>query len=195
MSEFDLVVIGTGAAGLTAASEAKKRGIEVALVEKDRPGGDCSYYGCVPTKTLIHTAKVLHYIRRAPEFGLPRLDVRPDFAQVMAYKDRIVDEITAGGSFEPWEEQGFTVFKGNGRFLSHHEVQVNGQTVAGEKFVIAVGTEPAVPPIEGLSEAGYITNVEALALRSLPRRLIVLGAGPAPSGWSSPSSSPAWGRR
>ena len=67
MPEFDLVVVGTGAGGLTAASEAKNRGISVALVEKDRPGGDCSYYGCVPTKTLIHTAKVLHTVRRAHE--------------------------------------------------------------------------------------------------------------------------------
>ncbi len=132
----------------------KKRGISVALVEKDRPGGDCSYYGCVPTKTLVHTAKVLDYIRRAPEYGLPRVDVLPDFAQVMAHKDRIVDEITARGSWEPWENQGYDVFKGRGRFLSPHEVAVNGAVVRGEKLVVGVGTEPSVPPIEGLSEAG-----------------------------------------
>jgi pyruvate/2-oxoglutarate dehydrogenase complex dihydrolipoamide dehydrogenase (E3) component len=81
MSQFDLVVIGTGVGGLTVAAEAKKKGISVALVGNDRPGGDCSYYGCAPTKTLIHTAKVLHYIHRAPEFGLPRVDIQPNLTR------------------------------------------------------------------------------------------------------------------
>ena len=178
MPDFDLVVVGTGAGGLTAASEAKKRGISVALVEKDRPGGDCSYYGCVPTKTLIHTAKVLHTVRRAHEYGLPKVDIEPDFAEVMAHKSRIVDEITAKGSFEPWRNAGFEVFQGAGQFTSNHEVAVNGTTVRGEKLVVAVGTEPAVPPISGLEEVGFITNVQAVALTSLPKRLVVLGAGP-----------------
>jgi pyruvate/2-oxoglutarate dehydrogenase complex dihydrolipoamide dehydrogenase (E3) component len=172
------VVVGAGGGGLTAASEAKKRGVSVALVEKDRPGGDCNYHGCVPTKTLIHTAKVLHYMRRATDYGLPEVDVRPDFARIMAHKDCGVDEITAGGSFAPFEERGYTVFRGEGSFISSHEVRVNGSVVRGEKFVVAVGTEPAVPPIEGLRETGYITNVEALDLKSLPRRLTVLGGGP-----------------
>lgn len=109
---------------------------------------------------------------------MPEVEVRPDFARIMAHKDSMVDEITAGGSFAPWEEQGYKVFKGEGSFISNHEVRVNGSVVRGEKFVIAVGTEPAVPPIEGLRETGYITNVEALDLKSLPRRLIVLGGGP-----------------
>lgn len=178
MSQFDLVVIGTGGGGLTVAAEAKKRGISVALVGNDRPGGDCSYYGCVPTKTLIHTAKVLQYIRRAPEYGLPEVEVQPRFDQIMAHVNQMVDEITAGGSWEPWEKQGFTVYRGTGKFISPHEVAVNGHRIRGEKIVIAVGTEPAVPPIEGLEEAGYITNVEAVALKELPRRLLVLGAGP-----------------
>ena len=178
MSQFNLVVIGTGAAGLIVAAEAKKKGISVALVGNDRPGGDCSYYGCVPTKTLIHTAKVLHYIRRAPEFGLPRVDVQPSFDQIMSHMHRMVGEVTSGGSWEPWEKQGFTVYKGTGKFISPHEVAVNGDQIRGEKLVIAVGTESAVPPIEGLEDAGYLTNVEAVALKTLPQRLLVLGAGP-----------------
>jgi pyruvate/2-oxoglutarate dehydrogenase complex dihydrolipoamide dehydrogenase (E3) component len=178
MSQFNLVVIGTGAAGLIVAAEAKKKGISVALVGNDRPGGDCSYYGCVPTKTLIHTAKVLHYIRRAPEFGLPRVDVQPSFDQIMSHMHRMVGEVTSGGSWEPWEKQGFTVYKGTGKFVSPHEVAVNGDQIRGEKLVIAVGTESAVPPIEGLEDAGYLTNVEAVALKTLPQRLLVLGAGP-----------------
>jgi pyruvate/2-oxoglutarate dehydrogenase complex dihydrolipoamide dehydrogenase (E3) component len=178
MSQFNLVVIGSGAAGLIVAAEAKKKGISIALVGNDRPGGDCSYYGCVPTKTLIHTAKVLHYIRRAPEFGLPRVDVQPSFDQIMSHMHRMVGEVTSGGSWEPWEKQGFTVYKGTGKFVSPHEVAVNGDQIRGEKLVIAVGTESAVPPIEGLEDAGYLTNVEAVALKTLPQRLLVLGAGP-----------------
>jgi pyruvate/2-oxoglutarate dehydrogenase complex dihydrolipoamide dehydrogenase (E3) component len=178
MSKFDLIVIGTGAGGLTVASEARKKGMSVALVGNDRPGGDCSYYGCVPTKTLVHSAKVLDYIRRAHEYGLPRIDVQPDFASIMAHQRRIVDEMTAEGSWEPWEEQGFAIYRGEGRLVSQHEVQVNGDTLQGEKLVLAVGTEPAVPPIEGLREVGCITNVEAVALEKLPARLLVLGAGP-----------------
>jgi pyruvate/2-oxoglutarate dehydrogenase complex dihydrolipoamide dehydrogenase (E3) component len=178
MTHFDLIVIGTGSGGLTAAAEARKKGISVALVEKDRPGGDCSYYGCVPTKTMIHTARVLQYIRRAPEYGLPAVEIRPRFEQIMAHTNQMVDEVTAGGSWEPWEKRGFTVYQGAGKFLSPHEVEVNGDRISGDKIVIAVGTEPAVPPIEGLAEAGYITNVEAVTLKELPRRLLVLGAGP-----------------
>jgi pyruvate/2-oxoglutarate dehydrogenase complex dihydrolipoamide dehydrogenase (E3) component len=178
MSQFDLVVIGTGVGGLIVAAEAKKKGISIALVGNDRPGGDCSYYGCVPTKTLIHTAKVLHYIRRAPEYGLPRVDIQPNFDQIMAHMHRVVDEVTSGGSWEPWEKQGFTIYKGTGKFISPHEVVVNGDQIRGEKIVIAVGTESAVPPIEGLEDVGYITNVEAVALKMLPQRLLILGAGP-----------------
>lgn len=178
MAEFDVVVVGTGAGGLTVATEAKQRGAKVAMIGDDRPGGDCSYYGCVPTKTLIHSAKVLRYIRRASQYGLPEVNIEPDFGMIMAHKDRVVDEITAGGSWEPWEEKGFAVFKGHGRFVSRHEVQVNDTTVRGEKMVVAVGTRPAVPPIDGLEEAGYITNEDAVALKSLPRRIAVLGAGP-----------------
>lgn len=178
MPDFDLVVLGTGAAGLTAAAEAAKHGAKIALVGNDRPGGDCSYYGCVPTKTLIRAAKIWHYMQRAEDFGLPRTKARLDYALVVAAKDRIVDQITKRGSWDPWEKKGFAVFKGTGRFVSSHEIQVDGAVVRGDKIVIAVGSEPLVPPIPGLAEAGYITNVQAVALRSLPGRLLVLGAGP-----------------
>lgn len=175
---FDVVVLGTGAGGLTAAEHAKQAGANVALVEKDRPGGDCTYYGCVPSKALIHSAKVLHYIRRAQEYGLPRVDVQPDFREVMAHAQRVIDKVSAEGSFEPWRDRGFRVFQGEGRFVDPHELEVAGERVRGDKFVIATGTDPAVPPIEGLAEAGYITNIQAVSLPEQPAELAILGAGP-----------------
>jgi pyruvate/2-oxoglutarate dehydrogenase complex dihydrolipoamide dehydrogenase (E3) component len=175
---FDIVVIGAGAGGLTVAAEARKQGAKIALVSNGLPGGDCSYYGCLPTKTLIHAAKVLDYMRRSQEFGLPAVSVQPDFAAVMAYKDRVIEEITDHASFEPWEKQGFSIFRGEGRFVSANELEVCGTNVRADRFVIATGSEPSTLPVPGLSEAGFITNVEAVNLQKLPRRLAILGAGP-----------------
>ena len=175
---FDIVVIGAGAGGLTVAAEAKKQGAKIALVSNGLPGGDCSYYGCLPTKTLIHSAKVLNYMRRSQEFGLPTVNVQPDFAAVMAHKDRVINEITEHASFEPWEKQGFSVFRGEGHFVSANEIEVNGTNVSAARFVIATGSEPSTLPVTGLKEAGFITNVEAVALQKLPRRLAILGGGP-----------------
>src|SRR5438132_7473318 len=105
-STFDLVVLGGGAGGLTVLDHALAAGLRVALVERDRPGGECTYHGCVPTKTLVTTATLLHRMRRGRDFGLPAVRVRPDFAAIMAHKDRVIDEISACGSFQPWEERG-----------------------------------------------------------------------------------------
>lgn len=176
--QYDLGVLGTGAAGLTVATEAKKTGASVALLSDDRPGGDCSYYGCVPTKTMVQSAKLLHDMRRAEDFGLPRIDLEPDFTAVMACTKSVIDELTNGGSWNPWTDHGFAVFHGRGRFDSPHEVLIDETSVSAEEWVIAVGSEPKIPPVDGLEEAGFITNVEAVSLDHLPNRLAVLGAGP-----------------
>jgi pyruvate/2-oxoglutarate dehydrogenase complex dihydrolipoamide dehydrogenase (E3) component len=178
LKEYRVGVLGTGAAGLTIAAEVKKKGADVALISDDRPGGDCSYYGCVPTKTMVQTAKLLFDMRRAEEFGLPRIDVEPDFAVVMEHTKGIVDEITAGGSWEPWTDRGFDVSQGRGCFVSSHEVRVGDVGVWANDWVLAVGSEPKIPPVKGLEKAGFITNVEAVSLNHLPGHLAVLGAGP-----------------
>lgn len=175
MERFDIVVIGAGAGGLTVAAEAKKQGAKIAIVSRGLPGGDCSYYGCLPTKALIHSAKVLDYIRRSEEFGLPAVSVQPDFATVLAHKDRLIDDITEHG---PWETQGFTVLRGEAHFVSANEIEVAGTNVGAEQFVIATGSIPSTLPIPGLKEAGFITNIEAVNLQELPHRLAILGAGP-----------------
>jgi pyruvate/2-oxoglutarate dehydrogenase complex dihydrolipoamide dehydrogenase (E3) component len=175
---FDIVVIGAGAGGLTVAAEARKQGAKIALISNGLPGGDCSYYGCLPTKTLIHSAKVLNYIRRSQDFGLPAVKIEPDFAAVMAHKDRVIGEITEHASFGPWEKQGFSVLRGEGHFVSANEIEVGGTIFGAGRFVIATGSEPSTLPIPGLKEAGFITNVEAVDLQELPRRLAILGGGP-----------------
>lgn len=182
-STFDLIVLGGGAGGLTVVDQALQAGLRVALVERDRPGGDCTYYGCVPTKTLLTTAKLLHQMRRGADFGLPAIQVTPDFGSVMAHMRTIVAEVSANGSFQPWEERGVHTFVGAGRFVSKRELVVRSRdgheaTIRGGKFVIATGSEPEVPSIRGLRDVGYLTNVDMLALTELPRHLIVIGGGP-----------------
>jgi dihydrolipoamide dehydrogenase len=180
---FDLVVLGGGAGGLTVLERASAAGLRVALVERDRPGGECTYYGCVPTKTLVTTAKLLHQIRRAGDFGLMVPDVRADLKEIMAHKDHVVAAISANGSFEPWEERGVRTFRAAGRFASAHELHLcfadgRAETLRAERFVIATGSEPAVPTSPGLREAGYLTNKEMVALAELPEHLVVIGGGP-----------------
>jgi pyruvate/2-oxoglutarate dehydrogenase complex dihydrolipoamide dehydrogenase (E3) component len=180
---FDLIVLGGGAGGLTVVDQANQAGLRVALVERDRPGGDCTYYGCVPTKTLVTTAKLLYQMRRSVEFGLPPVAVTPDFGAVMAHVRRVIAEVSANGSFQPWEDRGVRPFVGEGRFVTNRELVVRlqdgrEQTIRGEKFVIATGSRPEVPAIRGLPAVGYLTNVDMVALSELPRRLIVIGGGP-----------------
>lgn len=179
--EYDLIVIGSGAAGSTAATTAARLGKRVALIERDKLGGTCLNYGCDPTKTLLHTAHLLHQARHASTLGLRIPKAEADWAEVQAHV-RQVQETIRGGTPEQGRAgivaQGIDLFMGEAMFTSPHEIRVNGETLRGERFVIATGTVPFVPDIEGLSEAGYITNVEAVSLPELPKRLVVIGCGP-----------------
>lgn len=179
--QYDLIVIGAGGAGSTAATTAAKRGKRVALIERDQLGGTCLNYGCDPTKTLLHTAHLLYQAQHAATLGLRIPQATADWAAVQA-QVRAVQERIRGGTPEQAREnlaaQGIEVFMDEARFTSPHEVQVNGQTLSSAHFVIATGTKAFIPDIEGLAEVGYITNVEAVALPELPKRLVVIGAGP-----------------
>ena len=180
-NEYDLIVIGSGGAGSTAATTAASMGKRVALIERDKLGGTCLNYGCAPTKTLLHTAHTLYQARHASALGLRIPQAAADWAAVQAHV-RQVQEIIRGGTPEQARAgivaQGIDLFMGEAIFSSPHEIRVNGETLRGERFVIATGTVPFIPDIEGLSEAGYITNVEAVSLPELPKRLVVIGGGP-----------------
>ncbi len=178
---YDLIVIGSGGAGSTAATTAARMGKRIALIERDKLGGTCLNYGCDPTKTLLHTAHLLYHARHASALGLRIPQAEADWAAVQAHV-RGVQETIRGGTSEQAragiEAQGINLFMGEAVFNSPHEICVNGELLHGEHFVIATGTVPLIPDIEGLSETGYITNIEAVSLPELPKRLIVIGAGP-----------------
>ncbi len=178
MRQFDALVVGAGAGGLTVLDDLVKAGLRTALIERDRPGGDCTFRGCVPTKTLLRSAQVAHLARRAGEYGIHVGEVTVDFAEIRSRKDRIIAELSENGSFQPFEARGITVFRGSARFIAERELEVNGERVRGEHVVLATGSRPSVPPIPGLAGADVMTSIGAVDLEELPGRLVVIGGGP-----------------
>ena len=178
---YDLIVIGSGSAGSTAATTAASMGKRIAMIERDKLGGTCLNYGCDPTKTLLHTAHTLYHARHASALGLRIPKAEADWAAVQAHVRQVQKTIRGGTPKQARAgitAQGIDLFMGEAMFTSPHEIRVNGEALRGERFVIATGTTAFVPDIEGLAEAGYITNVEAVSLPELPKRLVVIGGGP-----------------
>jgi pyruvate/2-oxoglutarate dehydrogenase complex dihydrolipoamide dehydrogenase (E3) component len=175
-----MIIIGGGAAGLTVAAGASQLGAKTALIEKRKAlGGDCLHFGCVPSKTLIKTAKVYHYAKHLDTFGLPKIDLPPcDLAAVMAHVKDVINQVAIHDSVERFQSMGVDVIFGEAAFVSDRELAVNGKTLSAKYFTIATGSSPQVFPIEGLQEAGFVTNEEVFSLTTLPSRLAVLGAGP-----------------
>ena len=174
---YDLVVIGGGTAGMTAAVQVAKAGKRVALIEAERTGGDCLYTGCVPSKSLIATGRALRTIQTAGEHGIDVPSVRFDGGKAMDRKERIIASIAPHDAPERLTKAGVTVVHGTARFLDRHRVKVGERVLASAKTVIATGSAPAVPAIPGLAESGFVTNIELMAQREAPRRLVVIGAG------------------
>ena len=179
MSKRDLVIIGGGAGGLVVASVAAQLGLKVTLVEKAaKLGGDCLHYGCVPSKTLIHTARVASLMRRGTDFGLPAHEPEVDMARVSDHVQSVIERIQEHDDPERFRGYGCEVLFGAATFLDEHRIQVNDREIEGRRFVIATGSQPFIPPVTGLEEIGYWTNEDLFSLRELPVRLIVLGGGP-----------------
>jgi pyruvate/2-oxoglutarate dehydrogenase complex dihydrolipoamide dehydrogenase (E3) component len=178
-ARYNLVVLGAGTAGLVTAAGAAGLGARVALVEKQLMGGDCLNVGCVPSKGLIRASRAVADVRAAGQFGI-RVppDVQVDFAAAMERMRRLRAQISANDSVWRFQKLGVDVFLGEGRFTGPDLVTVDGKTLRFKKAVIATGTRPAVLPIPGLAEAGYLTNETVFSLTQLPRRLCIIGAGP-----------------
>jgi pyruvate/2-oxoglutarate dehydrogenase complex dihydrolipoamide dehydrogenase (E3) component len=178
--EYDLGIIGGGAAGLTAAAGAAQFGAKTVLIEKSsRLGGDCLHNGCVPSKTLIRTAAVRQLAGRASDFGLPAMSLPPvDLGAVMDRVQAVIDKIQQHDSPERFCGLGAEVRFGRATFADDHVVALNGDRIAAKNWIIATGSSPVVPPIEGLSAVPYWTNETVFLQRYLPARLIVLGGGP-----------------
>jgi len=180
-NEYDLIVIGGGGAGSTAASSAAAMGKHVALIERDKLGGTCLNYGCDPTKTLLHTAHLLYHAQHGSNLGLSFPQAGFDWAKVQAHVRKVLKTIRGGTLIQAnagIAAQGIDLFMGDASFNSAHEIRVNDKTLHGKHFIIATGTIPSIPEIEGLSQIGFITNEEAVSLSELPERLVVIGGGP-----------------
>ncbi|MDQ4105627.1 MAG: FAD-dependent oxidoreductase, partial [Actinomycetota bacterium] len=176
-SRYDLVVIGGGTAGLVSAAGAASLGARTALVERDRPGGDCLYRGCVPTKALVKSARVAHLVRLSEEYGIKNSGYEVDFPSVMARMDRIIS--IAGERDDPirFRKMGVDVFLGDeASFVSPEEVSADGRRLQARSVILATGSHSVPPSVEGLEDVGYLTHVEALKLRRLPRSVIVIGS-------------------
>ncbi len=183
-ARFDrnLVVIGAGSAGLVSAYIAAAVKAKVTLVEKHRMGGDCLNTGCVPSKALIRTARLLDQIRRSKEYGVAAATAEFDFAQAMERVRRVIQAIEPHDSVERYTRLGVECVQGEARITSPWSVEVKGpagtRSLTTRAIVIATGGRPAVPPIPGIEEVGYLTSETVWDLRELPPRMVVLGGGP-----------------
>ena len=177
MADYDLVVIGAGATGLGAARGARRAGRRVALVEAERPGGDCTHYGCVPSKALLETARRVQAARSGDAYGFSA-DVRVDFRAVMERVARVVAEVEQDESPELLASEGIDLLRGWGAVTGPTSLEVDGRPVSFERLVVATGSRASVPPVEGLTEIGHLDNRTVFALREQPEHLLVLGGGP-----------------
>ncbi len=173
----DLIVIGAGAAGLTAAGGGARLGLRVALIERDRMGGECLNTGCVPSKALIAAARRAHLLRSGCAMGVTAGAAAVDFAGVRGHVQAAVAAIAPHDSAERFRAWGVEVIHGHARFTGRSSVEVDGRRLAAPRIVVAAGSRPAVPEIDGLRAVPYLTNETLFDLQELPRHLVILGAG------------------
>lgn len=176
--KYDLIVLGGGTAGLVSAIGAAGLGARVALVERHLLGGDCLNTGCVPSKAVIRSARVIGEIRRAAGFGVTTGAMQVDFSAVMARMRQRRSVIAVHDSAERLRAAGVDVFFGSAAFADERTIVVDGQRLPFRRAVIATGGRATAPPVPGLDAVPFLTNETVFALTELPRRLLVIGAGP-----------------
>jgi len=178
--DYDIAILGGGAAGLTTAAGCAQAGAKTLVIEKERHlGGDCLHFGCVPSKTLIRSANVCHLMHHSSAFGLPLVDIPPvEFHLIARRIQNVIETIQEHDSPERFCKLGAAVKTGNATFLDDHQVSLeDGTKITAEKWVIATGSSPAVPEIQGLNDVPYLTNRDIFSLQELPLSMIILGGG------------------
>ncbi|MEE8059792.1 MAG: FAD-dependent oxidoreductase [Pseudomonadales bacterium] len=179
-SSFDnnLLVIGAGSAGLVSAYIAATVKSKVTLIEKHKMGGDCLNTGCVPSKAIIRSSRIHHYLQRASDYGLKNVSGDVDFTAVMKRVENIISTIEPHDSVERYTELGVNCVQGEAKIISPWAVEVQGQTITARNIIVASGGRPAVPKIPGLNSGDYLTSDTVWQLQALPKRLVVVGGGP-----------------
>jgi pyruvate/2-oxoglutarate dehydrogenase complex dihydrolipoamide dehydrogenase (E3) component len=175
---YRLVIVGAGSAGLAAADFAARLGVSVALVERNRVGGDCTWTGCIPSKTLLHSAELCHTLRGGHGFGEDNRQVPIDFGAAMARVREAIQRVYQFETPEVLASRGISVIQGQARFVDPHTLEVTGRYIVGERVLIATGARPEIPQIPGLEAIPYLTSESVFDLTELPSRLVVLGGGP-----------------
>lgn len=176
--EYNLVVIGAGSAGLVASYIAAAVNAKVALIEAHRMGGDCLNTGCVPSKALLAGAKLLSRVKRAEEYGFDKGSIEFDFARVMERVQSIIKKVEPHDSVERYTGLGVDCIHGKAKIISPFEVRVNDKIFTTKNIIIATGATPMVPDLPGLEKISYLTSDTVWDIRTLPKKLLVLGAGP-----------------
>jgi len=176
--DANLVVIGAGSAGLVSSIIAAGAKSKVILIEKHKMGGDCLNTGCVPSKSLIRSARIADYIRRAGEFGIDEAKGQVNFASVMERIQSVIRSIEPHDSVERYTSLGVDCLSGSASITSPWTVEVDGRQISTRAIIVATGARPMVPPIPGLDKIDYLHSENVWELRELPARLLVLGAGP-----------------
>jgi len=176
--DYNLTVVGGGSAGLVSSYIAAAVKAKVALIERHKMGGDCLNTGCVPSKALIRSAKMVAYANRAQEFGFRSTTVEYEFAEVMERVQRVITKVEPHDSIERYSNLGVECLTGEATIRSPWEVEINGKTISSRAIIVATGARPMVPLIPGLDQIDYLTSDTVWNLRQRPERMVVLGGGP-----------------
>ncbi|MFA7187408.1 MAG: NAD(P)/FAD-dependent oxidoreductase [Dehalococcoides mccartyi] len=177
--QYDLVVIGSGLAGFTSTVFANGLGKKVAMVEKGKLGGACTWNACVPSKTLLQIGRRVGQIKKYNQNVLKLVSVNLQTENIMPYLHSVLEDISGVDDFDNLEKTGINILKGEAVFTDRHHISLNGQVVSAKHFIIATGSSPAIPPVEGLADIPYYTNETVFDIKSIPSSMIVLGGGPA----------------
>ena len=175
MKKYDAIVIGAGQAGPSLAAKLVSENLKTAIIERNLFGGTCVNTGCIPTKTLVASARVAHMARRGHEFGVEIADVKMDMKKVKARKDAVVQQSNQGVTGWMKTMQGLDVYEGHGQFESSNVVSVNGEQLQADKIFINVGARARVPDMPGLNEIEYFTNSNIMDVDFLPEHLVIIG--------------------
>lgn len=176
--DYNMIVIGGGSAGLVTAYICASVKASVALIEKDAMGGECLNTGCVPSKALIRSSKVINLSKKANELGLEQIDIKFNFERIMERIHSVIKKIEPHDSVERYEKLGVKCLKGKAEIISPWEVKVNDQILTTKNITIATGASPLVIPFKGLDKIQYLTSNNLWNLRKLPARMVILGGGP-----------------